>query len=157
MHVHMLDHMDLGFKPLGGSFYRASTTPTRPILTAPSRGTRPRQRAPEPPRRRAFAHSPTSRTASRRSPDSAGTPPLPIDQRDLERVQIRAIAVPPHFDRPAGVVERDSGDREHRRTLVDLEDLCFLLRCGSGAHPPLRDPEAPPSGSKHLLEAVLLH
>src|SRR5699024_8884490 len=88
--------------------------------------------------------------------DSAGTPPLPIDQRDLERVQIRAIAVPPHFDRSAGVVERDSGDREHRGPLVDLEDLRFLLRCGSGADRLLRDPEGDPFGSKDLIEAVLL-
>src|SRR5690625_5699741 len=82
--------------------------------------------------------------------DSAGTPPLPIDQRDLERVQIRAIAVPPHFDRPAGVVERDSGDRAHRRTLVDLEDLCFLLRSGSGADRLLPAPDGAPFGSKGL-------
>src|SRR5699024_10516281 len=79
-----------------------------------------------------------------REPPSAGTPPLPIDQRDLERVQFRAIAVPPHFDRPAGVVERASRDREHRGPLVDLEDLRFLRRCGSGADRLLRDPEGDP-------------
>src|SRR5690625_1333918 len=156
MHVHMLDHMDVGFKPLGESFYRTPTMPTRPLLNGAisqhMAGLAARTRAA---RRRALT-IPYCEDRPAQEADSTGTPRLPIDQRDLERVQVRAIAVPPHFYRPTGVVEGDSGDREDRRPLVDLEGRCLLLRCGSGADRLLRDAEGNPFGSKDLIQAVLL-
>ena len=78
------------------------------------------------------------------------------DERGLEAVHVRSVAVQAVLEGPAGIVERDALDREHGSALIDVEKSVLVSGGAASADLLLGDPDRHTSRPQHLVEAPRL-